>query len=223
MAIPLQEIDSSNSACDHSSSSSSSSSVGNSASLYALQGPGLDAATFLLAAGPGEPLRPLATVASGGEAARLLLALKAAPAEAAAMAAAAEAALEAAVPLQGERGGAHATAGTLGAPILVMDELDAGVGSRLGEPVGRLLRCMVASRAASQLIVVTHVPHVAAAASQHVRVAKADAGGGRVVSAFTTLCTPEERTAELADMLGLPGAEGRAMAAELLAAASAPL
>ena len=47
---------------------------------YALQPTGLDQVQFMLGAGPGEPLRPLAEVASGGESARLMLALKAAPA-----------------------------------------------------------------------------------------------------------------------------------------------
>ena len=55
---------------------------------YRLAPHGLDAVDFLLAAGPAEPLRPLAAVASGGEAARIMLALKAAPAAAAASVAA---------------------------------------------------------------------------------------------------------------------------------------
>ena len=59
---------------------------GNTAYRVALHG--LDAVDFLLAAGPAEPLRPLAAVASGGESARIMLALKAAPAVAAASVAA---------------------------------------------------------------------------------------------------------------------------------------
>ena len=51
---------------------------------YRLTSSGLDAVDFLLAAGPAEPLRPLAAVASGGESARIMMALKAAPAAAAA-------------------------------------------------------------------------------------------------------------------------------------------
>ena len=49
-------------------------------SAYAVSPTGLDSVQFLLGAGPGEPLRSLAAVASGGESARILLALKAAPA-----------------------------------------------------------------------------------------------------------------------------------------------
>ena len=51
---------------------------------YRITPSGLDAVDFLLAAGPAEPLRPLAAVASGGESARIMMALKAAPAAAAA-------------------------------------------------------------------------------------------------------------------------------------------
>ena len=47
---------------------------------YALGPTGLDRVHFMLGAGPGEPLRPLAAIASGGESARIMLALKAAPA-----------------------------------------------------------------------------------------------------------------------------------------------
>lgn len=50
---------------------------------YRVRDSGLDAIEFLLAAGPAEPLRPLAAVASGGESARIMMALKAAPAAAA--------------------------------------------------------------------------------------------------------------------------------------------
>lgn len=51
---------------------------------FRARGNGFDAVEFLLAAGPAEPLRPLAAVASGGESARIMMALKAAPAAAAA-------------------------------------------------------------------------------------------------------------------------------------------
>lgn len=53
---------------------------------YRVRDSGLDAVEFLLAAGPAEPLRPLAAVASGGESARIMMALKMAPAAAAAAA-----------------------------------------------------------------------------------------------------------------------------------------
>jgi hypothetical protein len=138
---------------------------------------GLDSVTFLLAAGPSEPLRPLADVASGGEAARVMLALKAAAAAVAANAAAAAAAagpssgppttsgpssssLEALPNSSASSAGSGSGSGP--PPVLVLDELDAGVGSRLGSPIGRLLQTLVAGPAptASQVLVVTHTPQV---------------------------------------------------------------
>jgi hypothetical protein len=139
---------------------------------------GLDSVTFLLAAGPSEPLRPLADVASGGEAARVMLALKAAAAAVAADAAAAAGPAPAPglVATSGpdsshdeastsDTAGAGGGAGGVSSgppPVLVLDELDAGVGSRLGAPIGRLLQTLVAGQAptASQVLVVTHTPQV---------------------------------------------------------------
>jgi hypothetical protein len=86
-----------------------------------------------------------------------MLALKAAPATAAL------ASLEGAVSEPGaarpEAGGAGA-----GAPIMVLDELDSGIGSRLGQSVGQLLRRMSTPPAASnsQILCVTHLPQVGA-------------------------------------------------------------
>jgi len=124
--------------------------------LFRMSPAGLDTVTFLLAAGPSEPLRPLADVASGGEAARVMLALKAAAAAVAAGSSAAGSNAAAA--------GSNAAGGGGGGPppVLVLDELDAGVGSRLGAPVGRLLQRLVvgAQPTASQVLVVTHTPQV---------------------------------------------------------------
>ncbi len=80
-------------------------------------GGGLDHVDFLLAAGPSEPLRPLSAVASGGESARVMLALKAAASFAE------------------PRGGAGAAASSSdaaasGAPVLILDELDSSIGAR---------------------------------------------------------------------------------------------
>lgn len=131
---------------------------------------GLDVAEFLLAAGPSEPLRPLAAVASGGESARVMLALKAAPAAAAAGAAAAARAATstggAGSPGDASDGGDDLEGDVEGGstPVLVLDELDSGVGSRLGHSVGRLLRRMCGEggggAAASQVLCVTHLPQV---------------------------------------------------------------
>lgn len=84
-------------------------------SVLMLAPTGAERAAFLLAANPGEPLRPLSSVASGGETARLMLALKAALAEVDPV------------------------------PTLVFDELDQGVGGRAGAVVGRRLKALAAT------------------------------------------------------------------------------
>jgi DNA repair ATPase RecN len=188
---------------------------------YRMTDAGLDAAEFLFAAGPEEPLRPLSTVASGGESARVMLAIKAAPAA-----------------------GGGAWQGVEAAPpILVLDEIDSGVGSRLGQPIGRILRRMAGapssaashdagqrsgdggqaataaaaaqvSAISSQVLCVSHLPQVAAHAEHHVCVRKGADAGGRVVTRFDTLSSYEDRRQEVAAMLGLPAAA----AEELMAA-----
>ncbi|AJK68786.1 DNA repair protein RecN [Corynebacterium marinum] len=104
------------------------------------------------------------------------------------------------------------SAGTQGA-TLVFDEVDAGVGGRAAVEIGRRL-ARLATR--NQVIVVTHLPQVAAYADTHLHVAK-DVGDEAVTSGVLTL-SPEQRVEELARMLaGLDGTEtGRAHAAELL-------
>ena len=83
--------------------------TGESAGRYAFASHGLDAVSFLVSANPGEPLRPLAKVASGGETSRLMLALKTV------------------------LGRADET------PTLIFDEIDQGIGGRVGGTVGRKL------------------------------------------------------------------------------------
>lgn len=95
--------------------------------------------TFHLQANPGEEARPLARVASGGERARVMLALKRRLADADTV------------------------------PVLVLDEIDAEVGGRLGAALGRKLREVSASH---QVLCVTHLPQVAAFGETHIVVAK---------------------------------------------------
>ncbi|QGU04522.1 DNA repair protein RecN [Corynebacterium comes] len=104
------------------------------------------------------------------------------------------------------------SAGTQGA-TLVFDEVDAGVGGRAAVEIGRRL-ARLATR--NQVIVVTHLPQVAAYADTHLHVAK-DVGDEAVTSGVLTL-SPEQRVEELARMLaGLDDTDtGRAHAAELL-------
>jgi len=101
---------------------------------------------------------------------------------------------------------------------LVFDEVDAGVGGRAAVEVGRRLAKLAGTH---QVVVVTHLPQVAAFADRHLVVDKLTKGGTVVVSGVRTL-DQEQRVAELARMLaGLEDTEtGRAHAEELLAAAA---
>ena len=147
---------------------------------YAFSGSGIDRVTFAARTNPGEESRPLARVASGGETSRMMLALNSA--------------------LQ--------TAS--GAPSLVFDEIDAGIGSRAGEVVGRKL-WTVGRRA--QVLCVTHLPQIAAWADTHFRVGKA-VQDGRTYSGAEPL-SGEGRAEEIAGMLG-SGASVAQAAREML-------
>ena len=139
---------------------------------------GGDRLTFTFAPNAGEPPRPLSRIASGGEASRLSLALKVV------LAAADE------------------------TPLLVFDEIDAGVGGRNAAALGERLRSLGRYH---QVLCVTHLAQVAAHADAHVVVRK------RVVEGRTTTearpLGADERTAELAAMLGGEGAGNEAHAA----------
>ena len=141
---------------------------------------GIDRVTFAARTNPGEESRPLAKVASGGETSRMMLALNSA--------------------LQ--------TAS--GAPSLVFDEIDAGIGSRAGEVVGRKL-WTVGRRA--QVLCVTHLPQIAVWADTHFRVGKA-VQDGRTYSGAEPL-GDDERAGEIAGMLG-SGASVAQAAREML-------
>jgi DNA repair protein RecN (Recombination protein N) len=147
---------------------------------------GSDAVSYLLAPNPGEPPRPLAKIASGGELSRVALALKS----------------------------VLATADQT--PTLIFDEVDAGIGGRSADPVGRLLWRLARDH---QVVCVTHLPQIAAYADGHLRIEKVERDG-RTTTQITPL-DPGERRVELAQMLGgAAGAEATLAAAdELLARA----
>jgi DNA repair protein RecN (Recombination protein N) len=138
-----------------------------------------------LAANPGTPPLPLARVASGGELARTMLALRLVLTEA--------------------------------PPTLVFDEVDAGIGGRAALAVGRSLGRLAAQH---QVLVVTHLPQVAAYADAQVRVAKHSDEAATVSHA--SLLGQGERVIELSRMLsGQPDSDAaRTHAAELLATAA---
>jgi DNA repair protein RecN (Recombination protein N) len=144
-----------------------------------------DEVTFLLGANPGEPALPLAKVASGGELARAMLALRLVLTEA--------------------------------PDTLVFDEVDAGVGGEAALAVGRALAALGARH---QVLVVTHLPQVAAFADAQVAVSKRTAAGRTVAEARPV--QGEDRVRELSRMLaGLAdSSSARSHAEELLAAAS---
>ncbi|MAF64520.1 MAG: DNA repair protein RecN [Planctomycetes bacterium] len=146
---------------------------------------GCDDLEFLLAANPGEGCAPLAGVASGGEAARIMLALR----------------------------GALASCQSI--PSLVFDEIDAGVGGRLAPRVGEHLRALGSQY---QILCVTHLPAVAAAADRHLRVAKRESDG-RTTTSVATL-EGDARIEEVADMIsgGADQSTARAEARRLLEA-----
>ncbi len=128
---------------------------------------GLDAVEFLLSPNPGEELRPLARIASGGELSRILLALNA------------------------------VAAVDQAAETLVFDEVDAGIGGRVAEVVGRKLRT-VAER--HQVLCVTHLPQIASLADRHYVVSKREVKGRTVTDVRPLDGT--ERIEEVARMLG---------------------
>ena len=107
-------------------------------------------------------------------------------------------------------------AGTDETPLLIFDEIDAGVGGRNASALGQRLRALSAHH---QVLCVTHLPQVAAHADAHLVVGK------RVVDGRTTtvarLLSPDERSAELAAMLAgeSAGDEAHAAAEALLRSA----
>jgi DNA repair protein RecN (Recombination protein N) len=130
---------------------------------------GLEAAEFLLSPNPGEELRPLARVASGGELSRILLALKSVASTA-----------------DGARG-----------QTMVFDEVDAGIGGRVAEVVGRKLRA-IADR--HQVLCVTHLPQIASLADRHFVVRKRLERGRTWTD--VDLLDSSDRVEEVARMLG---------------------
>jgi DNA repair protein RecN (Recombination protein N) len=111
-----------------------------------------------------------------------------------------------------------ALAGTNPVPTFVFDEVDAGVGGKAAVEVGRRLAMLAR---AAQVVVVTHLPQVAAFADHHVVVTKSE--DGRVTTSGLTVLDEEGRVRELSRMLaGLEGSDtARAHAEELLATARA--
>jgi DNA repair protein RecN (Recombination protein N) len=137
---------------------------------------GFDQVAYLISTNPGEPLRRLEHIASGGELSRVMLALKAS--------------VEASSGAGGKKKGS-------GVPrTLVFDEIDTGIGGRAAEAVGKKLKEL--SRT-SQVLCVTHLPQIATFADHHYRIEKKESGGRTKTSVRNI--TGDERTEEVARML----------------------
>ncbi|MFN3983247.1 MAG: SDR family NAD(P)-dependent oxidoreductase, partial [Caldilinea sp.] len=157
---------------------------------------GVDQIEFLISANPGEPLKPMARVASGGETARLMLALKSTL--------------------------AHADA----TPTLIFDEIDQGIGGRVGAIVGqklwRLTGSSVNANGAAptthQVLCITHLPQLAAFGDRHFTVSKQLLDEGGVERTHTVVRTlhGEDRIYELMLMLGAHSDAGRRSVEEML-------
>ena len=150
---------------------------------------GAEEVEFRVALNVGHDARPLARVASGGELSRVMLALK------------------------------TILARLDHVPTLVFDEVDAGIGGRVGLQVGETMR-RVASH--HQVFAISHLPQLAARAHHHILVAKGAREG--VTTADIRVLEGDDRVLEIARMLGGDPESGvsQAHARELLAAAAVP-
>ncbi len=128
---------------------------------------GTESVELLFSPNPGEPLKPLRTVASSGEISRVMLAIKSALA------------LQDAIPL------------------LVFDEIDANVGGEIANAVGAKMQTLASQH---QVLCITHLPQVAAAAAHHFVVTK-EVSSGRTFSALEEV-KGKARQEEIARMLG---------------------
>jgi DNA repair protein RecN (Recombination protein N) len=142
---------------------------------------GLDQVEFLIAPNPGEGLKPLVKIASGGETSRLMLALK------------------------------NVLVRADHVPTLIFDEIDQGIGGRVGSVVGEKLWQLGREH---QVLCVTHLPQLAAFGDQHYRVRKL-VQSGRTLTQVDPLAG-SVRLDELAQMLGTVSAANLSAAKETL-------
>jgi DNA repair protein RecN (Recombination protein N) len=156
----------------------------------AVDATGIDRVEFLVSPNPGEPLKPLAKIASGGETSRLMLALK------------------------------SVLAVADNTPTLIFDEIDQGIGGRTGGIVGHKLWALTPSAQKiegvpqHQVICITHLPQIAAFGDAHFKIRK-EIVGERTITQIAEL-DEAARIEELAQMLGTETATTRRNAEELL-------
>lgn len=151
---------------------------------------GIDKIEFLVSPNPGEPLKPLAKIASGGETSRLMLAMK------------------------------SVLSMADNTPTLIFDEIDQGIGGRTGGIVGSKLWALTPTTAnlngtpRHQVLCVTHLPQIAAYGDVHFHIRK-DLSGDRTLTHIEEL-EDAARIEELAQMLGMLTATTRQSAVEML-------
>jgi len=138
---------------------------------------GIDQVVYMIATNPGEPMRQLEHVASGGELSRVMLALKVSVAR---------------TPSPAKAGGVRAAAQR----TMVFDEIDTGIGGRAAEAVGKKLKELAR---ANQVLCVTHLPQIATFADHHYVIEK-KAWGGRTRTSIRAV-VGKERTEEVARMV----------------------
>lgn len=127
---------------------------------------GMDRVEFLFSANPGEPMKPLARIISGGELSRVMLALKSILAEVDRL------------------------------PVLIFDEVDAGIGGRTAESVGKKLRAIAGKH---QLLCITHLPQIASLGDFHLKIEKKNKD--KRVTVDVRAIDGRERLDEIARML----------------------
>jgi DNA repair protein RecN (Recombination protein N) len=136
---------------------------------------GWDRVECRIATNPGEPMKPLTEIASGGEMSRVMLALK----------------------VSVEEGASASKKRKTALPrTLVFDEIDIGIGGRAAEAVGQKLKALAGSQ---QVICITHLPQIAAFADQHFLIEKAERSG-RTHTGVRQM-EQKERVEEIARML----------------------
>ena len=145
---------------------------------------GVDGVEFLFSANPGQPLRPLARIASGGEISRVMLGLRSVLRD------------------RGDGGGA---------PVVVFDEIDTGIGGLTAEKVGEKLQDIAHGR---QVFCITHLPQIAKRADHHYRVVKA--AGADFTKVSITPLEGADRVHEIARMMGSESKENLEHARVLL-------
>ena len=161
---------------------------------------GLERVEWLVRPNPGQPMRPLRKIASGGELSRITLAIK------------------------------HVLSASDRTSVLVFDEIDANIGGRLGSVIGRKLKelCGAGERpsgdAGHQVLCITHLPQIAAFADRHFRIEKLVTGKGKARQTRTAVrpMAGKARIDELAEMMAGTEATAttRRQARELIHAAA---